>query len=365
MTRSFRCIVALGAALTFTIGCVDIDPVQPPRSNPTPPAAEPQPTEPAYDRWGIRILRIGDTIPTAQIAGEGPAWSPDGARIAFVSARDGTYQIYVMNRDGSGITQLTRDLRLHSQLSWSPDGSRIAWIDDFKLKAMSLSGGYAMTLADTRPPMYAEFSFLLMGSWSPDGQQIAYIDERDGILHLASVDGAAPIALTTSSAPWAVDTPPAWSPDGTRIAFVSGTIGCLSYCSAISVVSAQGGEVTPLVGGEKQFDSSPAWSPDGSRIAYLGTPDTCPPETCGGATDFQVLHVMNADGTGRRQLTTGRTGTPAWSPDGRTVLVTIGGGVVAIPTDGGVARLLSRIGAGGALSPDRQWIAFTVPPLMP
>ena len=361
MTRTSRCILALGAALTFAAGCAEESPVQPPRSNPSPAAELPPPKETYSDLWTIQLLRIGDTTPIALTAGADPVWSPDGGRIAFVSARDGSFEIYVMNRDGSDITQLTHDSRLHGQLNWSPDGSRIAWIDDLKLKVMNVDGSYEIMLANERPSTYAEFTWLLMGSWSPDGRQIAFVSNQDGRLYLAPVDASGPIALTDSAAPWAVDTPPAWSPDGTRIAFASGTIGCLSYCSAISVVSARGGEVTPLVGGEKQFDSSPAWSPDGSRIAYLGTPDTCPPETCGGATDFQVLHVMNADGTGRRQLTTGRTGAPAWSADGRTVLVSIAGGIVAIAADGGAARLVSRIGAGGVLSPDREWIAFAAP----
>ena len=45
------------------------------------------------------------------------SWSPDGKQIAFVSNRTGTYEIYVMNADGSGITQVTR----------GPESHRAAW----------------------------------------------------------------------------------------------------------------------------------------------------------------------------------------------------------------------------------------------
>jgi Tol biopolymer transport system component len=45
------------------------------------------------------------------------SWSPDGMRIAFVSNRTGTYEIYVMNADGSGVTQVTRGPEAH-HASW-------------------------------------------------------------------------------------------------------------------------------------------------------------------------------------------------------------------------------------------------------
>ena len=57
-----------------------------------------------------------------------PAWSPDGQRIAFHSDRDGNYDIYVMNADGSGLARLTYDGG--GGPSWSPDGQRIAFFSD-------------------------------------------------------------------------------------------------------------------------------------------------------------------------------------------------------------------------------------------
>ena len=50
----------------------------------------------------------------------GPSWSPDGSRIAFVSARDGNPEIYVMNADGSGLTRLTDNPALDIGPVWSP-----------------------------------------------------------------------------------------------------------------------------------------------------------------------------------------------------------------------------------------------------
>ena len=55
-----------------------------------------------------------------------PSWSPDGRHVAFESNRDGGYQIYVMNADGSHPTQLTTDATAEDgDPSWSPDGRKI------------------------------------------------------------------------------------------------------------------------------------------------------------------------------------------------------------------------------------------------
>ena len=62
------------------------------------------------------------TVPAADTS---PVWSADGARIAFVSERDGNPEIYVMNADGSGQTRLTNDAAADSAPAWAPDGTRI------------------------------------------------------------------------------------------------------------------------------------------------------------------------------------------------------------------------------------------------
>ena len=56
-----------------------------------------------------------------------PAWSPNGAKIAFTSTKNGNVDIYVMNADGTGQTRLTQDPAMDSGPAWSPDGARIAF----------------------------------------------------------------------------------------------------------------------------------------------------------------------------------------------------------------------------------------------
>src|SRR5205823_4735017 len=59
----------------------------------------------------------------------GPAWSPDGKKIAFYSDRSGNYEIWTINVDGKGLTQITNTPGANrSGPLWSPDGSRLAYV---------------------------------------------------------------------------------------------------------------------------------------------------------------------------------------------------------------------------------------------
>ncbi len=59
-----------------------------------------------------------------------PAWSPDGSKLAFTSNRDGNPEIYVMNKDGSGIRRMTNNPAIDVSPTWSPTGAQLAWVSD-------------------------------------------------------------------------------------------------------------------------------------------------------------------------------------------------------------------------------------------
>ncbi len=58
------------------------------------------------------------------------AWSPDGSKLAFTSNRDGNPEIYVMNKDGSGLRRITNNPAIDVSPTWSPTGDQIAWVSD-------------------------------------------------------------------------------------------------------------------------------------------------------------------------------------------------------------------------------------------
>ena len=228
---------------------------------------------------------------------ESPAWSPDGRRIAFNSYRDGNLDIYVMNADGSNVTRLTNHPEGNGSPAWSPDGRRIAFTSyrdgNLDIYVMNADGSNV-----TRLTNHPEGN----GSpaWSPDGRRIAFTSYRDGNweIYVMNADGSNVTRLTNHPEQ---DTSPAWSPDGRRIAFRSNRDGNVE----IYVMNADGSNVTRLTN-HPEWDGSPAWSPDGRRIAFESNRD-----------GNSEIYVMDADGSNVTRLTNHPEVDlfPAWTAD--------------------------------------------------
>lgn len=126
-----------------------------------------------------------------------PTWSPDGERIAFASSRTGDRQLYVMNRDGSGIEQLTDLSDMGGRSSWSPNGQYIAFY-------RGPAGDHDIYIVNVNT---REITRLTRGgdnlgpSWSPDGDWIAFTSFRDGNNEIYAMhpDGTNVIRLTNNS----------------------------------------------------------------------------------------------------------------------------------------------------------------------
>ena len=93
-----------------------------------------------------------------------PSWSPDGRKIVFVNDRDGNFDMYVMNADGSGQRNLTRHPSHDSDPEWSPDGKKIAFTTkregNFEIYVMNADGSGQHNL--TRNPAVDRYPV-----WSP------------------------------------------------------------------------------------------------------------------------------------------------------------------------------------------------------
>lgn len=277
-----------------------------------------------------------------------PEWSPDGSKIAFASDRaldgsdaqntNGTFNIWIMNRDGSGAVALTKRTAKYADSdrpTWSPDGSKIAFDSSGALDGSdaSMYGAPANIWvvnadgsdAKVLTTLTAIDAHSQLASWSPDGTQIAYQSVRalsgEDLNHsaqniwLMNADGSATTHLTIWSDAYVVTDRPIWSPDGTRIAFSSngnpaGWGGKSAYSTYGVWTVAPVPSPTPVLlsGAGSASSSNPRWSPDGKRIAYISEQSL---DGRGGRNNsvdlFHVtsnLWVMNADGTGDTPLTT-------------------------------------------------------------
>ena len=144
-----------------------------------------------------------------------PSWSPDGTQIAFQSSRDGNYEIYVMDSDGSNPRRLTDHPAEDWFPSWSPDGRHIAYVSgrdsNYAIYAIGSDGSNPRNLTNDSYRHYYP-------SWSPDGRHIAFVTMRNNkaAIYVMDSDGSNRRFLTIDPGqPWS----PSWSPDGRHIAF--------------------------------------------------------------------------------------------------------------------------------------------------
>ena len=267
--------------------------------------------------------------------GAQPVVSPGGDRIAFLSNRSGAEELYVISPKGGGEKRLTQTPETEIGLQWSADGkeivfstlnestSRIFAVDpkgkarrelgevpgrtpmlapdgkhvlfmvgtwtEIKLTVSALDGVNARELTDGS-------SIAWNNHWSPDGKRIAFTGRNDPKGELAAfvmnADGTGRRQLTHIPAEEGGAQWPVWSPDGRRLA-VQVNSRTQKGSAHIWVVDAATGDGRKLAAHDAAYlDETPSWFPDGKRIAFQSN-----------RTGRMEVWVMNADGSGARQVT--------------------------------------------------------------
>lgn len=339
--------------------------------------------QPVAARW-LRLLRLelatGAIETVAHTAGDLCDIAVQGDELHFIhSVVDPA--VMVVPRDGGTAQEFISGGFLPE---WSPDGRRIAYTwGEFRMADWGLCLDALVARVDGDGRRVGTPSLLVAGAhedftptWSPDGRWIAYHTHRptcgdvpfygapgmrDTIFVRAAEDPEAPEIDVTSDA-WEIAWG-RWSPDGRSILYQSwdrnGQPGIYSLYRV---------DIDPLTGRAlKQVrlpnppgvisPALPAWSPDGREIVVedMSGPDT------------RALWIIAADGSRGRKLHAYRAHTLGgvdWSPDGSTIAFSALDGdcmqLHAIPTAGGPARRLTT-GQGNLMqprySPDGRWIA--------
>lgn len=222
----------------------------------------------------IWIVSLGGGAPrqlTQSGKDNSPVWSPDGKTIAFLSARGGESQVYLLPLEGGearAVTKLSTGIDI---VKWSPDGKTIAFTSfvypDCKDDACNASRDAEKEKNKVKARVYEQ---LLYRHWTH------WFEGKRSHLFVMPVDGSGAARDLTAGANY--DVPPderggpgdiAFSPDGSEICFTAVT-------DKVEAISTNGDLfVVPVAGGEPRrittnpgFDGGPAYSPDGKYIAY-------------------------------------------------------------------------------------------------
>mgnify|MGYP006270289055 CR=1 FL=1 len=247
-------------------------------------------------------------LTSREVSESGPAWSPQGDRIAFVSSTDEGAEIYLYWLEGGQIARLTQLESSPSGLSWSPDGQHLA----FSMKV----AGQELKLASPPPkPKGAQWA-------DPPRVTTRLKHEADGGGYLSPgfrhyfvlpAEGGTPRQVTSGDYPHGGT--PQWTPDGKALIFSANRHEDHAYDrrnSELYRLDLASGKITALTD-RKGPDFAPVISPDGKTIAYLGYDDR--------VQTYQLNHIylMRLDGSEQTELTIDLDRNPAalrWEGNG-------------------------------------------------
>jgi Tol biopolymer transport system component len=277
------------------------------------------------------------------------------ARIAFVAGG----AVRTVRPDGERVKRLSprTDEGVWLRPRWAADGSALAFGDEFEFGATvwvaDRSGDDVRQVTDSDDASYD-------GSLSPDGTRLAFVRSDDGSPEVVVADLA-----TGEERVVALGFSPEWSPDGARIVYVSGRVASVATTD-VRVVSADGSDDTVVTRDPHSDDMHPTWAPDGEEIVFERYPSRQE------GWRYADVWTARADGSEERQLTTFQTEErgvvrPRYSPDGSHVAMTFQRGdrmhVWVTDPDGSdqhrVSGLRGTVTASPSWSPDGRRLAYT------
>ena len=230
-------------------------------------------------------------------------------QIAYVSARTGNKEIWLMDYDGGGAHQVTHLKTIALTPRWSPDSTRIAFTCYAPFRGVTSAQICMYSAASDRLISFPRYRGTNSSpAWSPDGSQIAFMSSQGGDpeIFVSDTDGARLHRITFAAG---VSTSPAWNPKtGNQMVFVSDRGGS----PVLYLSNSDGSNVEKLNLPDMGYVIDPSWSPNGQLLAFSWRRPS-------GNYDIYAMDIVS------RQLVeltrdAGRNERPSWAPDGRHIV---------------------------------------------
>ncbi|MDE0399315.1 MAG: hypothetical protein OXL96_16080 [Candidatus Poribacteria bacterium] len=253
------------------------------------------------------------------------AKAPTTPKILFTSARDGNYEVYSMNPDGTEQMNLTEHRGADVDAVWSPTGEQILFVSDRDgirdLYLMDPDG-------DNVRRVFKKDAYRDESAWSPDGKQIAYTYAEGlgspSFIYTATLGGQKEELVVRGFFP-------AWSPDGTEIVYI--TYVPIGHARRVTFVDVRTRKLTRLLPKEAMdWQNFPSWLATSDKLVFSWNKHPLPPDFDPLKDRFppawrnkETIYIVNRDGTDLQQLVD-EAGSyaeyPASSPNGDDVLYT-------------------------------------------
>jgi eukaryotic-like serine/threonine-protein kinase len=292
------------------------------------------------------VMRFSSVTNFAGVEGQ-PSLSPDGLHVAFVSNRDGQWDLYVGLVTSGDPIRLTNDPNLEAQPRWSPDGSKLLFsrLNDTGLQDIWVTPAFP-------GPARRLIQNAMTPDWSADGR-IAYSDGK--VIWICDADGANPRVLTKPDPIPLFHYQPAFSHSGNQVAFIRRRLGPRSELALADVKTS----VVRTLTSDDALALSPVWSPD-DRFIYFSS-------SRGGTMNVWRMTVATGEAT---QITAGQGDDTEVdvSADGKRLIFATyraNTNLVEISFDGSptgqrkwLTKDLARSETGPRYSPDGKRIAY-------
>jgi Tol biopolymer transport system component/imidazolonepropionase-like amidohydrolase len=236
-----------------------------------------------------------------------PAISPDGGQVAFAALGD----LWMMPVSGGAARRLMTDSAVETEPAWSPDGASLAYSSD---RGGSMNVWIRDLQSGADRQLTRGIAAAMTPAWSPDGSRIAYVDPV-GQLQVVDVKSG---AVKSVHAPLNEPGRPSWSPDGTAVVVSSLKVYSTRFregTNQVLRISLDGQpdrwfEPSPNKSIGMREDYGPVWSPDGTQMAAI-------------VDGLLTVWPVARDGAPQgppRPLSTELAGSPTWTRDSRFIL---------------------------------------------